>query len=126
VRLKYRSATELGSVLQQMFAANAKESTTRIVSEPTANLLLIAASADQLARINAIIVQLDKPQSEPKAVDLRQLRVFQLRTIKPDKPLLDAVGLLMPGGTGRMSVQAARDQLIVYADEKSLAKVEAL
>jgi hypothetical protein len=125
VALKYARATEVARLLQETYAA--KEAAVRIVADPATNQLVISAAAAQITEIRGLIAKIDVV-SDNEAV--RRLKVYELRSLEPDKALEDALRLVFSGSAGsaggNFSLDRARKLVIVSADENTLRTVEAL
>jgi hypothetical protein len=124
-RLKYAEAARVADLLTTMFGAKAPAKSVTITTDERTNSIFVAASAPEIAEIKSLIDKLDIPQDQGGSSRLP--RVFQLRSIEPDKAVEGALRLVFSGTTsGNFAVDRTRKLVIVSADDATLRTVEKL
>jgi hypothetical protein len=98
---------------------------TTFAADDGANTLIVAAPAEELAKVREIITKVDTPRADTERH--QQLRIFQLRKVEPDRALEAALRLVFgAGAAGNFALDTARKSVIVWADEPTTQAVEAL
>jgi hypothetical protein len=101
---------------------------SRLVADGNTNSVLVVATPEDYTQIERFVVKLDSagPGAAPSLPASRQFRVFHLKSIVPDKPLTDALSMIVSPQGGQFVVDKDRRTVIVSANEPSIELVEAL
>ncbi len=109
VGLKHADARHV----QQMLATVLQGQNVRVTSDSRQNALLISGSAVDIARIAAVIDQLDVKDTNSEE---RRVAVLQLKDIAADAELGQALNLALEGTNSRFSLDARRRMVVLSGD----------
>jgi hypothetical protein len=124
--LQYARAADLARTLEELLDGKPGDSSVRMAVDERANSLIVAGSAADVARVKALVVKLDTPRAENDGAR-RRLKIFELRSIEPDKSLEAVLRLAMrSSANGDFALDRERKLVIVSADEDTSGAVEAL
>jgi type II secretory pathway component GspD/PulD (secretin) len=124
-RLKHVVATDAARILRELFGSRRGLSTA--VDERT-NSLIISGGKVDLQQIEAILMKIDV-EGSARAGDAPQVKVFSLAHyhVEPDEGLEAMVRVLIPTArTGKFTVDARRNVVVVFADQPTIERVQVL
>ncbi len=119
--LKNADAVEVARLLTNLFGGGSAGQPTRVIADPATNSLLVQGRAAEVAQVKEILPKVDVARTD----DANKLTVFQLRNTAPD-PALEQALRLVSTDRNKVAVDRQRKTVVVYADKKTTADVEAL
>jgi hypothetical protein len=116
--LKYLQAEEAQQVLTELLGLEGGKGPTRIVADPRINSLIVSATAEEITKIEALLVRLDRAVAEGRGGKEMVTEVYRLRNLPADKDLLAELQLILPPDA-RIAADARTNAIILHADEST-------